>query len=114
MKHYVDKGRRDKEFNIGDLVLVKLQPYRQHSLQLRRNNKLSLRDFGPFPITQQIGKVAYRLQLPDSAWIHPVLDISMLTEFKRIPKDQYIPLPLTITERGPSLHQQLFCSTEQF
>ena len=34
MKNQANKHRQDKEFKEGDLVLVKLQPYKQHSLQL--------------------------------------------------------------------------------
>lgn len=37
MKFYADKGRRSLEFQIGDQVLVKLQPYRQNSIALRKN-----------------------------------------------------------------------------
>ncbi|KAI9124628.1 hypothetical protein K1719_004550 [Acacia pycnantha] len=64
MKIYADKKRTDVEFHIGDFVWVKLQPYRQHSVELRKYQKLALRYFGPFKITERIGKVAYRLALP--------------------------------------------------
>ena len=33
MKMYADKKRIDKEFNSGDLVYLKIQPYKQHSLE---------------------------------------------------------------------------------
>ena len=103
MKNQANKHRQDKEFKEGDLVLVKLQPYKQHSLQLRRNQKLSLRYFGPFPITQRIGKVAYRLQLPPTARIHPIFHISMLKQFRGDLTTQYFPLPEITTEQGPVL-----------
>lgn len=32
IRMYADQHRREMEYNIGDLVYVKLQPYRQHSL----------------------------------------------------------------------------------
>lgn len=50
MKIQADKKRRYFEFAVGDIVLVKLQPYRQHSLALRKNQKLGMRCFGPFEI----------------------------------------------------------------
>ncbi|GAU44890.1 hypothetical protein TSUD_400530 [Trifolium subterraneum] len=43
MKHQADKKRKDVEFKVGDKVLVRLQPYRQHSAALRKNQKLSMR-----------------------------------------------------------------------
>jgi len=64
MKVVADTKRKHVQFQVGDMVLVKLQPYRQHSVQLRKNQKLGLHYFGPFPITEQIGHVAYKTQLP--------------------------------------------------
>jgi len=61
MKVQVDSHIRDVEYKVGDFVYVKLQPYRQHSLQLIQNQKLSMRYFGPFPILTCIGPVAYKL-----------------------------------------------------
>lgn len=37
MKRNADLKRRFVEFQLGDMVLVKLQPYRQHSVALHRN-----------------------------------------------------------------------------
>ena len=101
MSAQANKTRRDIQLQIGDWVLVKLKPYRQHSLALRKNNKLGLRYFGPFQVIQRIGKVAYKLKLPKESRIHPVFHISALKPFKGCPIEQYLPLPLKTTEQGP-------------
>ena len=61
MKMQADKKRRERElqFKVGDLVLVKLQPYKQHSVALRKHQKLGMRYFGPFLVIERIGTVAY-------------------------------------------------------
>jgi len=76
MKIQADKHRTEKELQIGDLVYIKLQPYRQNSMELRTCHKLAAKYFGPFPIIARIGKVAYKVQLPATAKIHPVFHIS--------------------------------------
>ncbi|PNX92889.1 Ty3/gypsy retrotransposon protein [Trifolium pratense] len=101
MKHQADKHRKDVKFQIGELVLVRLQPYRQQSVALRKNQKLGMRYFGPFEIIDCIGKVAYKLKLPDNAKIHPVFHVSQLKPFKGTTDEQYLPLPLTMTDIGP-------------
>ncbi|CAL0309792.1 unnamed protein product [Lupinus luteus] len=94
-KKNADLKRTHVEFQIGDKVLVKLQPYRQHSLTLRKNQKLSLRYFGPFTIEKMIGKVAYKLSLPENTKLHPVFHVSQLKLCHGNHVQAYIPLPMT-------------------
>lgn len=101
MKRFADKQRREEEYEVGELVFVRLQPYRQQSVQLRRNQKLGLRYFGPFPIVARVGQVAYQLKLPDSARIHDVFHISQLRRCRGDPSNQYISLPLLTNDIGP-------------
>ena len=78
MQHHENKGRREGNFQEGDLVYLKLQPYRQQSLVKCSNEKLSPRFYGPYPLIQRIGTVAYKLQLPLGSRIHPIFHISQL------------------------------------
>jgi len=78
MKQQADKNRSEREFNMGDMVYLKLQPYVQASVAPRSNQKLSFRFYGPFPVLAGVGKVAYKLALPPACRIHPVIHVSQL------------------------------------
>jgi hypothetical protein len=80
MKTQADKHRQEREFNVGDWVYVKLQPYVQMSVARRSSQKLSYKYFGPYIILQKVGPIAYKLQLPESSQIHPVIHVSQLKQ----------------------------------
>lgn len=55
------KKRMEKQFQVGDLVYLRLRNYRQTSVTVRDNQKLSKRYFGPYRVLEKIGLVAYYL-----------------------------------------------------
>ena len=81
-QHRMKLNRRELEFMVGDYVYLRLQPFRQMSIRTHGHMKLSPRFYGPYQIVERLGKVAYRLALPDHSWIHswihPVFHVSQL------------------------------------
>ena len=81
MKLQADKKCTDLVFQVGEKVLLKLQPYAQTSVVNRPYPKLSFKYFGPYEVLQRVGKAAYRLALPEGSLIHPVFHVSQLKPF---------------------------------
>ncbi|KAJ1704458.1 hypothetical protein LUZ63_004237 [Rhynchospora breviuscula] len=101
MKISADKHRTKYEFHQGQLVLLKLQPFRQVSLRRHSSHKLSLRYYGPYKVPDRIGPVAYRLELPSTSRIHPVFHCSLLKPYKEEATTTIHPLPESIVEHQP-------------
>ena len=81
MKQAADRSRKDQVFQVGEQVLLKLQPYSQSSLVNRPCPKLAFKYFGPFQVEARIGRAAYRLDLPEHSQLHPVFHVSQLKPF---------------------------------
>ncbi|KAJ9566371.1 hypothetical protein OSB04_002337 [Centaurea solstitialis] len=80
MKQAADLKRKEVVYAPGDWDFLKIRPYRRKSLVMGNNPKLLACFYGPYQVKEQIGKVAYRLELPDSAKIHPVFHVSQLRQ----------------------------------
>lgn len=58
MKIQSDRHRTNRQFQVGEKVLLKLQPYVQQSVASRPYPKLAFKFFGPFEILEKIGIAA--------------------------------------------------------
>lgn len=61
MKQRADKKRSERVLKVGDWVYLKLQPYHQHSLVHRPNQKPGPKYYGPYMVIKRTGEVAYTL-----------------------------------------------------
>ena len=78
MKHYADQHRTERSFSEGDWVFLKLQPYRQQTVAVRKCLKLAAKYYRPFQVEEKVGAMAYKLKLPADARIHHVFHVSLL------------------------------------
>lgn len=87
MKKQPDHKHREMHYQVGDWVLLRLQPYRQSSAKgtSLSSAKLAKRFYGPFQVMERIGPVACKLKLPEEAKIHPVFHCSKLKPFRGSP-----------------------------
>ena len=77
---YADKNRSFKEFEEGEKVFLKI-PSSSTSLSVGQCIKVSPRYYGPWLILKRIGKVAYKLELPQGCRVHLMFHVSCLKKF---------------------------------
>ena len=75
---YADRGRIERHFEVGDLVYLRLQPYRQSMLKQKGAEKLKPHFYGPYRVIRRVGQVAYELELPQGSKIHNIFHVSCL------------------------------------
>ncbi|GKC22972.1 putative reverse transcriptase domain-containing protein [Tanacetum coccineum] len=100
-KSYADVRRKPMEFNVGDMVMLKVSPWKG-VIRFGKRGKLSPRYVGPFKIIERIGPVAYRLELPEKlCGIHNTFHVSNL---KKCLADENLVIPLEEIQLDDKLH----------
>jgi hypothetical protein len=74
----VDRHRIERIFEVGYLVFLRLQPYRQSSMKKNGAKKLNSIFYGPYRIMRRVGKVSYEIELPEGRNIHNVFHVYCL------------------------------------
>lgn len=76
MKGFADRRGGEVQFQVGDQVFLKMQPYRFRSLVTRQNEKLSPYFYEPHKVLEKIGTTTYHLLLPPTTKIHSIFHVS--------------------------------------
>ena len=102
--HYANLKRRDVTLRVGDKVWLSAANLHLTPAE-NAKRKLLPRYYGPFRITEVVSPVAYRLDLPNTVKIHPVVHISHLKTyadgsktFPERPEYKEPPLPQVIED----------------
>nr|GEZ59430.1 reverse transcriptase domain-containing protein [Tanacetum cinerariifolium] len=78
LKSYADLKHKPMEFQVGDKVMLKVSPWKG-IVRFGKQGKLNPRYVGPFKVLEDIGKVAYKLELPEElSRVHNTFHVSNL------------------------------------
>lgn len=87
-KSYADQKRRDENYEVGEKVLLKVSPMKG-VMRFGKKGKLSPKFIGPYEILARVGKVAYRLDLPNNLErVHNVFHVSQLRRY--VPDESHV------------------------
>nr|GEX02516.1 putative reverse transcriptase domain-containing protein [Tanacetum cinerariifolium] len=90
-KNYADWKRKSMEFEIRDRVMLKVSPWKG-VVRFDKRGKLNPRYVGPFKVLAKVGKVAYKLELPQEfSRVHHTFHVSNL---KKCYSDEPLVMPL--------------------
>ncbi|KAJ0810087.1 putative nucleotidyltransferase, Ribonuclease H [Helianthus annuus] len=89
-KSYADKWRKPLAFEVGDMVLLKVSPWKG-VVRFGKRGKLNPRYIGPFEILEKIGTVAYKLKLPEE--LNSVHDTFHVSNLKKSPTQETVVIP---------------------
>ncbi|GKA62488.1 putative reverse transcriptase domain-containing protein [Tanacetum coccineum] len=90
-KSYADRKRKPMEFEVEDRVMLKVSPWKG-VVRFGKRGKLNPRYVGPFRVLDKVGKVAYKLELPQElSRVHHTFHVSNL---KKCYADEPLVMPL--------------------
>nr|GFA20062.1 putative reverse transcriptase domain-containing protein [Tanacetum cinerariifolium] len=99
-KDYADRKRKPMEFEIRDRVMLKVSPWKG-VIRFDKWGKLNPRYVGPFNVLAKVGKVAYKLELPQElSRVHHTFHVSNL-------KKCYSDEPLVMSLEGVHIDDTL-------
>nr|GEW31712.1 putative reverse transcriptase domain-containing protein [Tanacetum cinerariifolium] len=100
-KSYADVRRKPMEFKVGDMVMLKVSPWKG-VVHFGKRGKLSPRYIGPFKIIERIGPVAYKLELPEK--LHGIHNTFHVSNLNKCLADENLVIPLEEIQLDDKLH----------
>nr|GFA48650.1 putative reverse transcriptase domain-containing protein [Tanacetum cinerariifolium] len=100
-KSYADVRRKPMEFEVGDMVMHKVSPWKG-VIRFGKHGKLSLWYIRPFEIIERIGPVAYKLELPEK--LHGVHNTFYVSNLKKCLAGENLVIPLKEIQLDDKLH----------
>ncbi|GKC96588.1 putative reverse transcriptase domain-containing protein [Tanacetum coccineum] len=100
-KSYADVRRKPMEFSVGDMVMLKVSPWKG-VIHFGKRGKLSPLYVGPFKIIDRVGPVAYKLELPNE--IHGIHNTFHVSNLKKCLADENLIIPLEEIQLDDKLH----------
>ncbi|GJU32957.1 hypothetical protein Tco_1176546 [Tanacetum coccineum] len=99
-KNYANRKRKTMEFEVGNRVMLKVSPWKR-IIQFGKRGKLNPRYVGPFKVLAKVGKVSYKLELPQElSRVHHTFHVSN-------PKKCYADEPLVMPLEGIHVDDKL-------
>ncbi|GJS18588.1 putative reverse transcriptase domain-containing protein [Tanacetum coccineum] len=90
-KNYANRKRKTMEFEVRDRVILKVSPWKG-VVRFGKRGKLNPRYVRPFRVLVKVGKISYRLELPQElSRVHHTLHVSNL---KKCYADEPLVIPL--------------------
>lgn len=96
VKKSVDKGRAEVNFQVDDQVWLSSRNFTFKA----GAKKFAPRYLGPFKISEVLGPVTYRLELPEDWKLHNVFHVSLLRQFLKDERFR-MPEPVRIVDGVP-------------
>ncbi|GKE41344.1 putative reverse transcriptase domain-containing protein [Tanacetum coccineum] len=90
-RSYANVRLKPLEFQVGDHVMLKVSP-RKGVIRFGKQGKLNLRYIGPFKILERIGRVAYKLELPEE--LSNVNSTFHVSNLKKCLSDESLVIPI--------------------
>ncbi|KAJ0789141.1 putative nucleotidyltransferase, Ribonuclease H [Helianthus annuus] len=100
-KSYADQRRKPLEFEVGDMVLLKVSPWKGVA-RFGKRGKLNPCYIRPFRILEKVGTVAYKLELPEE--LNGVHDTFHVSNLKKSPTQETVVIPVDEVHIDNTLH----------